>query len=74
MVAVLIFALGGGFSIYEGIDSFENPEMGGNALISYVVLGIAALFEGTAPGYLDSSIQQDLPPQRGHQPVAGHSR
>jgi len=48
MVAVLIFALGGGFSIYEGIDSFENPEMGGNALISYVVLGIAALFEGTA--------------------------
>jgi cation diffusion facilitator family transporter len=55
MVAVLIFALGGGVSIYEGIDSFENPEVGGRAIVSYIVLGVAAIFEGTA---LTISIRQ----------------
>jgi cation diffusion facilitator family transporter len=48
MVAVLIFALGGGISIYEGFDSLEHPEVGGQAIVSYVVLGVAAVFEGTA--------------------------
>ncbi len=48
MVAVLIFALGGGISIYEGFGSFEHPEVGGHAMVSYVVLGVAAMFEGTA--------------------------
>jgi cation diffusion facilitator family transporter len=48
MVAVLIFALGGGISIYEGFDSLEHPEVGGQAIVSYVVLGVAAIFEGTA--------------------------
>jgi cation diffusion facilitator family transporter len=48
MVAVLIFALGGGLSIYEGIDSFYESESGSHGLVSYVVLASAALFEGTA--------------------------
>ena len=48
MVAVLIFALGGGISIYEGFTSFENPRESTNAMVSYGVLFIAALFEGTA--------------------------
>ena len=48
MVAVLIFALGGGVSIYEGIDSFENPGVSRHAIVSYVVLAVAAVFEGAA--------------------------
>ncbi|MGB3495913.1 MAG: cation diffusion facilitator family transporter [Elainellaceae cyanobacterium] len=48
VVAVLIFSMGGGFSIYEGIHSFENPEPSSNATISYAVLAIAAVFEGAA--------------------------
>ncbi|MGF1481955.1 MAG: cation diffusion facilitator family transporter [Cyanophyceae cyanobacterium] len=48
MVAVLIFALGGGVSIYEGILSIQHPEPSGRALVSYVVLGVAAIFEGSA--------------------------
>jgi cation diffusion facilitator family transporter len=48
MVAVLIFALGGGISIYEGFDSLDHPQVGSHALLSYIVLGTAALFEGTA--------------------------
>jgi cation diffusion facilitator family transporter len=55
MVAVLIFALGGGISIYEGFDSFGHPEVGGHAIVSYIVLGVAAIFEGTA---LTISIRQ----------------
>ncbi|MGF1459834.1 MAG: cation diffusion facilitator family transporter [Leptolyngbyaceae cyanobacterium] len=48
VVAVLIFSLGGGFSIYEGIQSFQNPEPSENPIVSYGVLGIAAIFEATA--------------------------
>jgi cation diffusion facilitator family transporter len=48
VVAVLIFSLGGGFSIYEGVKSFQDPEPSANALVSYVVLGTAAIFEGAA--------------------------
>ncbi|MGB0563848.1 MAG: cation diffusion facilitator family transporter [Spirulinaceae cyanobacterium] len=48
IVAVLIFALGGGVSIYEGFKSIQHPEPSTNAVISYGVLAAAALFEGTA--------------------------
>lgn len=48
VVAVLIFSLGGGFSIYEGVVSFQNPEPSASPLVSYVVLGTAAIFEATA--------------------------
>lgn len=48
VVGILIFALGGGVSIYEGVQSFHHPEAGGNAFVSYIVLGVAALFEGAA--------------------------
>ncbi|PSR15641.1 cation transporter [filamentous cyanobacterium CCP3] len=55
MVAVLIFALGGGVSIYEGWHSFQHPEVGNHALVSYIVLAAAALFESLA---LTVSIQE----------------
>lgn len=48
IVAVLIFALGGGVSVYEGFKSIQHPEPAANVLVSYGVLGAAALFEGTA--------------------------
>lgn len=48
MVAVLIFALGGGISIFQGVQSLQHPEVSANPLISYWVLGAAALFEGAA--------------------------
>jgi cation diffusion facilitator family transporter len=48
VVAVLIFSLGGGFSIYEGVMSFQDPEPSANPLVSYLVLGTAAIFEGAA--------------------------
>jgi cation diffusion facilitator family transporter len=48
IVAILIFALGGGISIYEGIKHLEHPEPIANPLVNYVVLGLAMVFEGAA--------------------------
>jgi cation diffusion facilitator family transporter len=46
IVALSVFSLGGGLSIYHGIDALENPPPLEDPLWNYVVLGVAALFEG----------------------------
>ena len=48
IVAILIFALGGGISIYEGVQHLQHPKPIDKPLINYVVLGLAMLFEGAA--------------------------
>ena len=48
IVAILIFALGGGISIYEGIQHIRHPEPISNPLVNYIVLGLALVFEGAA--------------------------
>jgi cation diffusion facilitator family transporter len=46
IVAMSIFAVGGGLSIYEGITRLIHPEPLGDATWNYVVIGVAAVFEG----------------------------
>jgi cation diffusion facilitator family transporter len=46
MVALSIFSLGGGLSIYHGITALRHPGAPEDPLWNYVVLGISALFEG----------------------------
>ncbi|MGH8008453.1 MAG: cation diffusion facilitator family transporter, partial [Candidatus Binatia bacterium] len=46
IVAVLIFGVGGGISIYEGILHLLHPNPLGDPMWSYVVLGLATVFEG----------------------------
>lgn len=46
IVAILIFALGGGISIYEGLHHLADPRPLGDPTVNYVVLGLALLFEG----------------------------
>lgn len=48
IVAVLIFGLGGGVSLYEGVQHIRNPEPLHNPTWNYLVLGAAALFEGAS--------------------------
>jgi len=48
IVAILVFALGGGISIYEGISHILHPEPMTSPMINYVVLGLALIFEGVA--------------------------
>ena len=46
IVAMLIFGVGGGVSIYEGILHVMHPSSLGDPTWNYVVLGLAVVFEG----------------------------
>ncbi len=48
VVAILIFAVGAGISLYEGIEHLRHPTHSGDPTVNYVVLGLAFLFEGAA--------------------------
>lgn len=48
VVAILIFAVGAGVSIYEGVHRLLDPAPMENVYLNYVVLGLAMLFEGAA--------------------------
>lgn len=48
VVAILIFAVGAGVSIYEGILHIRHPEPIQSPMVNYIVLGLAMLFEGAA--------------------------
>lgn len=46
IVALLVFALGAGISIYEGIIHIRHPQAIADPAVTYVVLGLSMLFEG----------------------------
>jgi cation diffusion facilitator family transporter len=50
IVAMLLFSLGGGLAIYEGIQRIAHPpaEELGNPIWNYVILGVALVFEAFA--------------------------
>ncbi|PWJ43267.1 cation diffusion facilitator family transporter [Sediminitomix flava] len=48
IVAMLIFALGGGIALYEGIKHIIHPKELGDLTWNYAVLVLAIIFEGTA--------------------------
>ncbi len=50
IVAVSIFGIGGGMSIYEGISHIRHPAPLANPTINYVVLALAAAFESISFG------------------------
>lgn len=45
IVALLVFALGAGVSLYEGVQHIRHPEPITDPRVSYIVLGLAGLFE-----------------------------
>ena len=47
-VAILIFAVGAGVSLYEGVLHILHPHPMESPIVNYVVLGLAILFEGMA--------------------------
>lgn len=47
VVAVLIFGVGAGLSLYHGIEKVRHPQPIENAYVSYIVLGLAIVFEST---------------------------
>ncbi|MGI4832972.1 MAG: cation diffusion facilitator family transporter [Janthinobacterium lividum] len=64
VVAVFIFSLGGGLSLYEGIEHLRHPEPLGSPTWNYVVLGLAFCFDG----YSFLVGRRTFNAQRGRQP------
>jgi len=48
VVAIMVFAVGAGVSVYEGIDKLRFPHAITDPYVNYIVLGIAMAFEGAA--------------------------
>lgn len=48
IVAILIFALGGGMSIIKGWEHVQHPTELTNPMLNYLILGVAIIFEGSA--------------------------
>ncbi len=48
VVAILIFAVGAGISIYEGVHKIQQPVTMTSVYVNYIVLGFAILFEAGA--------------------------
>ena len=48
VVAMVVFGGGGGLSIYEGIDALAHPHEVSSLWLNYVVIGVAAVFEGAS--------------------------
>jgi cation diffusion facilitator family transporter len=46
IVALLIFAIGSGASIYQGVAHLRNPQPMENPWVNYIVLALATVFEG----------------------------
>ncbi|RZK92303.1 MAG: cation diffusion facilitator family transporter, partial [Hymenobacter sp.] len=64
VVAIFIFALGGGISLYEGIEHLRHPEPLRSPAWNYVVLGLAFCFDG----YSFLVGRRTFNAQRGQQP------
>ena len=48
VVAMLLFGLGSGVSIYEGFSKIQNPHPVTNPFVNYIVIGFAIIFETIA--------------------------
>jgi len=48
IVGILIFALGGGMSMYEGITHIQHPEQLKDPKWNYIVLAFSMIFEGSS--------------------------
>ncbi len=48
IVAILLFSMGGLFSIYEGVHKMQNPEPLNQAWVGMLILGAAIVLEGSS--------------------------
>ncbi len=70
MVAMLLFTMGGAFSVYEGIHKMQHPEPVENVFVGLGVLGFSLILEG---GATISNIRQ-LNKKRGETPFFQYLR
>jgi len=49
VVAIMIFAVRAGISIYKGVHPLQEPELIIELMINYILLGLTLVFEGSPP-------------------------
>jgi len=59
VVAILIFALGGGMSVYEGVTHLFHPQVHAS-IWNYIVLGFAIIFESGSFYFAYRAFRQEL--------------
>lgn len=59
VVAILLFSLGGGISLYEGIKHIKHPEPITDVKVSYIVLLFAIVFESIAWGIAYREVKKE---------------
>lgn len=59
IVAVFLFGIGGGMSIYEGLTHLSHPAEAGNPLVNYIVLAIAFISESISWGIAYKEFRKD---------------
>ena len=70
VVAILLFALGAGFSIYEGFEKLLHPHPITDPYVNYIVLGVALCIEG----YTTSVAIREFNSRRGATGIVRHLR
>lgn len=60
IVAILIFALGGGMSVYEGVTHIMQPHELKDPLWNYIVLGLAIIFESISFGFAFRAFRKEM--------------
>ena len=70
VVAILLFALGAGFSIYEGFEKLLHPHPITDPYVNYIVLGVALCIEG----YATSVAIREFNSRRGATGIVRHLR
>lgn len=70
VVAILLFSIGAGVSIYEGISKIQHPHPVESPYVNFIVLGVAAVFEGYA---LHAAVKA-MNARRGKDTVFGYIR
>src|SRR3989304_7780772 len=48
MAAISMFIIGGSFSVFRGMERILSPHELQNIKLSYIVLGVSAIFDGTS--------------------------
>lgn len=64
IVAVLVFAIGGGMSFYEGIKHLQHPEPLTDPFWNYIVLGLSIVFEGASAWVAIKALRERQVPGR----------
>jgi cation diffusion facilitator family transporter len=59
VVAILLFSLGGGISLYEGVKHIQHPEPIKDITLTYCVLAFAIVFESVAWGIAYREVKKE---------------